>query len=263
MKYFVVSDIHGKEDELNIILEMYNPEEETLVFLGDYIDRGYKNIGVLETIMTMQLLHGRNKVKVLRGNHDALFLDALTGDEGAYATWIMNGGVAVLEEVLAMEEPKDQSTPTPSAWCLPQKDMISLCTKHLLDKIEFLKNRTLLYYQDTSFLFTHAGFNYREEDWRNTKASDFLWIRKHYFKPNKTGLINVFGHTRTTLIRGVTGDNSVWVSPCKTYIGIDGGCAYGGQLNAVVLDSNNLKEMRVYVAEARDTEVQVMSKSLE
>lgn len=246
MKYFVVSDIHGKASELDLVLKEYNPAEEVLIFLGDYIDRGANGLGVLETIMTMCLLHGRSKVKVLRGNHDNLLLDTLAGDEEAYATWLFNGGNKFLEEILQVEN----TTEFTSSWDISQRDVINLCMKHIPDKVDFLKTQTLLYYQDSSFLFTHAGFNSLKEDWRETSTDDFLWIRDHYRKPNNTGYINIFGHTRTSVIRGDKGDKSVWISPCKTYIGIDGGCAYGGQLNAVVLDSENLENLTVHLVES-------------
>lgn len=182
----------------------------------------------------------------MRGNHDNLLLDALAGDEDAYATWLVNGGNVFLEEILKLENSNEFT----SAWGISQRDLVKLCMKHIPDKIDFLKTQTLLYYQDSSFLFTHAGFNSFKDDWRETKASEFLWIRDHYRRPNNTGFINIFGHTRTSVIRGDREDKSVWLSPCKTYIGIDGGCAYGGQLNAVVLDSENPDNLIVHLVES-------------
>lgn len=256
MKYFVISDIHGSAQELNAMLEKYNPDEEKLIFLGDYIDRGTGSLEVLETIMTMYLLHGQDRVKVLRGNHDNLLLELLQGDKIAYSTWINNGGVKMATEILDLEYP---TTKPLSVWTIGQCKMVTLINKHISDKVEFLKNCTLLSYQDDQFLFTHAGFDSLLEDWRDTNDSDFMWIRKHYLKPNVTGYINIFGHTRTSIIRGDESNKAIWVSPCKAYIGIDGGCSYGGQLNAIVLNSENPQNLTVHVVKTGETEVQTQN----
>lgn len=259
MKYYVVSDIHGCKEELDIILEKYNPAEETLIFLGDYIDRGKDSLGVLETVMTMYLLHGHDKVKVIRGNHDQMFLDSVAGDKNAYSDLKYNGGIKFLMEIIEVAYPKKKPL-----WLhtIRQDILMKVCKENIPGIIDFLKKQTLLYYHDSSFAFTHAGFDFKKEDWRDTSRDDFLWIRKHFFGPNNTGLINIFGHTRTSTIRGNKDDHSVWVSPCKTFIGIDGGCAYGGQLNAIVIDSENPTELTVYAVQTGKTIVETKQLSL-
>lgn len=83
-----------------------------------------------------------------------------------------------------------------------------------------------------NLLLTHAGFNSSSSDLAQSISHDFLWIREYYLRPNKTPYVNVFGHTPTLLIHK---RHDVWVSNDRTYIGIDGACAFGGQLNAVLL----------------------------
>lgn len=78
----------------------------------------------------------------------------------------------------------------------------------------------------------HAGFESNSSNLADTTDNDFLWIRDHYERPNQTPYVNVFGHTPTKLIHKT---DDVWVSEDHTYIGIDGGCVYGGQLNGVLL----------------------------
>lgn len=252
MKYFVVSDIHGSNLELHVILDKYNPEEEMLIFLGDYIDRGQDSVGVLQTLMTLHAKYGQDRVKFIRGNHDQMFLDALIGDREAYHDFAHNGGMKFVSQVLDLEYGDNKPFYVDA---LPAKKQMALCQKHLAKEISFLENQTLPYYQGTSFLFTHAGFDSNKEDWRETSLFDFRWIRKHYYRPNTTGYINIFGHTRTSSIRGDKTNRDIWISPCQTYIGIDGGCSYGGQLNAIVVDSENSSDLIVYEVQHGGTTV--------
>lgn len=50
-KVFVIGDIHGSFDLLEKLLTYWNPEEEQLVFLGDYIDRGPDSLKVLKKLL--------------------------------------------------------------------------------------------------------------------------------------------------------------------------------------------------------------------
>ncbi|MGE7673461.1 hypothetical protein ACQKMV_07745 [Lysinibacillus sp. NPDC094403] len=98
--------------------------------------------------------------------------------------------------------------------------------------VAFLMNivYTSLYIGDV--LFTHAGFESSFVDLSETTDYDFLWIRDHYLHPNKTPFVNVFRHTPTKLIHQ---SDDIWLSADEKYIAIDGGCVFGGQLNALLL----------------------------
>jgi serine/threonine protein phosphatase 1 len=68
---FAIGDIHGDIEHLFLLLSRL-PElgaSDTLVFLGDYVDRGPRSAEVVEYVCTM---HRRTKAKVvaLRGNHE-------------------------------------------------------------------------------------------------------------------------------------------------------------------------------------------------
>src|SRR5712691_2838582 len=49
----VVGDIHGRRDRLDRVLEQL-PEERTLVFLGDYVDRGPQSRGVITRLIDVE-----------------------------------------------------------------------------------------------------------------------------------------------------------------------------------------------------------------
>jgi len=74
MKYYVFPDIHGRNDLLQAALSFVyeqNPNGGKIVFLGDYIDRGSDNVGVLETVMNPP--EGWEFV-TLKGNHESMFV---------------------------------------------------------------------------------------------------------------------------------------------------------------------------------------------
>lgn len=215
---FVVSDIHGMHEHLLDILKYWN-EEDHLVFLGDYVDRGTNSYGVLNTVMT---LHKQfpEKVHVMWGNHEQLFISALKNPELDSTGFLRNGGVETLTSFLhQLKEDYDGNA---------VKALATIRT-HFREEIRYINS--LNYYTIIGdVLFTHAGF--LTEDLNKTMPLDFLWVREHYTKPNTTKYVNVFGHTP---VRRIHASDDVWVSEDKKYIGIDGGCFGTGQLNAILI----------------------------
>ncbi|GAK02244.1 serine/threonine protein phosphatase [Geomicrobium sp. JCM 19037] len=63
---FIIGDIHGNYDELLQLLTHWDPATETLIFLGDYIDRGPDSLQVVRHVM--QLV--KEGAIALKGNHE-------------------------------------------------------------------------------------------------------------------------------------------------------------------------------------------------
>jgi len=88
-----IGDIHGCDIALNILLEELAPRaEDLLIVLGDVIDRGPNTRSCID-----RLLELRNNCRVihLMGNHEEMFLDALSGGEWA-DSWPQYGGREML-----------------------------------------------------------------------------------------------------------------------------------------------------------------------
>jgi len=88
-----VGDIHGRLDLLDVFLESVRGTQATVVLLGDLIDRGPDDLGVLERVE--KLLEepeawGLEAAYALRGNHEQLFLHACEGYD--VGLWAQNGG---------------------------------------------------------------------------------------------------------------------------------------------------------------------------
>ena len=67
---FVIGDLHGQFRDLRLILaRMGDPEEQTLVFLGDYVDRGSQGLETALLLLALKTLYPE-QVYLLRGNHE-------------------------------------------------------------------------------------------------------------------------------------------------------------------------------------------------
>ena len=70
-RVLVVGDIHGMYEKLIMLMEkiQFDPEEDLLVFLGDYVDRGPDSVQCLQYVYDLQ--HSSpDSVVCLLGNHE-------------------------------------------------------------------------------------------------------------------------------------------------------------------------------------------------
>ncbi len=76
----MISDIHGCLEQLNELLEVakYHCNEDQLILLGDYVDRGPRSRETVDRVMELVRHHG---AIALKGNHDDRWVD-----------FILNGG---------------------------------------------------------------------------------------------------------------------------------------------------------------------------
>src|SRR5881392_2004179 len=75
---FAIGDIHGDLTALHTLFERLPAltDEDTVVFLGDYIDRGPESAGVVEFVRKLED-RGPAKVVALRGNHEDAWLQVI------------------------------------------------------------------------------------------------------------------------------------------------------------------------------------------
>ena len=89
MPTYAIGDIHGNLDELNNLLELVLPRlkpQDTLVFLGDYIDRGPDSKGCIERIVQLKA-RAHCTVVTLLGNHEQWMLRTL--DNPTRNSWLL------------------------------------------------------------------------------------------------------------------------------------------------------------------------------
>ena len=73
---YAMSDIHGCLEQLKEKMSLVDLDgNNKLLFLGDYIDYGPESGGVLHFVYDLQNRYGRDRVVVLKGNHEAMLLE--------------------------------------------------------------------------------------------------------------------------------------------------------------------------------------------
>ena len=83
-KYYCIPDIHGMNELLQKALSFIydeNPTGGKIIFLGDYIDRGPDNLGVLDTVMNPPAYWD---FVCLKGNHEAMFVNSYLNRDRFY-----------------------------------------------------------------------------------------------------------------------------------------------------------------------------------
>jgi Calcineurin-like phosphoesterase len=202
-KTYAIGDIHGSLAKLRGLVALgerdAGGEPMTLVFIGDYIDRGPDSRGVVDYVMGLEARLGANAI-ALKGNHEELAVAAADGSV-SIGNWLLNGGDKTLLNygvASARELPADHL-----AW--------------------FRSLR--LSFDDGQRLFVHAGIDPgRPLD--DQDAHDLVWIREPFlFDERDHGRLIVHGHTP---VRTGTPDLRA------NRLNIDTAAVYGGPLTAAV-----------------------------
>lgn len=221
MNIFVISDIHGMYKKFEELLTYWNPEAK-LVLLGDLVDRGPQSLEVIRKAMELKATY-KDQIILCKGNHDEMLLEYIKLPLVQHKLYLPIGGRQTMMSFMEVAPKKIKE--------LNSMEHAYYVQEHFAEELAFLESGKL-YEIIGDVLFTHAGFESTFAELSETTDDDFLWIRDHYLHPNKTPFVNVFGHTPTRLIHQ---SDDIWLSADEKYIAIDGGCVFGGQLNALLL----------------------------
>ncbi|HLM55683.1 MAG TPA: metallophosphoesterase family protein [Pyrinomonadaceae bacterium] len=232
MSTFVVGDIHGRRSQLRRLLDMLprEPARDTLVLLGDLIDRGEDVPGTVADVMELREQSPDGRVVILRGNHEQMLLDFLAD---GHPLW--------LHPAVGSGETFEQYTSDPlgdelrSWWEEAQRRLSdSLPPAH----VEFFRSLPL-FYEDEHAFYVHAGLD-GEKHPRETDSRHLLWTRNPDFYKHYYGKPCVFGHTPTPLLPllGRIGRHGIYIA--HSAIGIDTGYDYVSPLSCLQLPDFNL-----------------------
>ena len=165
-----IGDIHGCSVELFALIEAIDPQpDDTIITLGDYVDRGLDSNGVLGLLIALS--NCGHLVPIL-GNHDELMLHA-RDSESDFQYWLNIGGDTALDSY------GDNST------------LEQIPTEHF----QFLE-RCVPYFETDTHFFVHA--NYDPElplDQMDDDTLRWLSLRDSIPEPHFSGKIAVVGHT--------------------------------------------------------------------
>lgn len=193
-----IGDIHGCSLALAALLEVLRLEtEDTLVLLGDYVDRGIDSKGVLDQLMA---LGERCHLVPLLGNHEEIMLRARE-NRSNLRFWINCGGDAALDSY-------------------GDTGRIDLVPRSHFQFLESCQR----YYETDSHVFLHA--NYKPQV-PITKLDDHTirWLSLRDYVPSArhcSGKTVIVGHTPQAEILDL-----------GHLICLDTGCCLGGWLTAL------------------------------
>ncbi len=168
-----ISDIHGCLTALDKLLELIDPQpQDTLVGIGDYVDRGPQSRGVLERLMALER---QTHLVPLLGNHDEMMLAVCEGREDLAADWLVFGGEATLASFGAAA-PADVARGFPA---------------HL----DFIR-RCRLFYETDRYFFVHGNY-VAELPLDQQPREALLWRSLKYGPPGPhcSGKTAIVGHT--------------------------------------------------------------------
>ena len=229
MNFFAIGDIHGCLSQLtslhkNILnYDKFNPRNDLLIYLGDYIDRGKYSKEVIDQILKLR----SNNIKTinLMGNHDEFMIDFILNKKNNIKNWVNFGadqtfrsyGVEVVEYI------KDGF----------DDEVVDKLRNTLLNKmdnthLDFFKNLEISYSSE-NYLFVHAGID-PDKKLSEQSEKDYLWSRseKFFSKDFKSEKIIVHGHTPE---ENIIND--------AFRINIDSGCYFSGKLSCACLSDAN------------------------
>ncbi|HPU90525.1 MAG TPA: metallophosphoesterase family protein [Spirochaetota bacterium] len=204
---YIVGDIHGMADKLRGLVQIIEPhltDDDTIVFIGDYIDRGPSPYEVVEFLVRLADTYN---VVFLKGNHEDLFLRYVSGrdPDGVY---LFNGGSYTIQSYRA------------------HGGVHRLPARH-----EEFFNRLRMYHEGSGYIAVHAGLNPDTARLAEQTEHDMLWIREAFYRSSyRWPATVVFGHTPTMQL---TGSQEVYVNDEINIIGIDTGAVYGGPLTCL------------------------------
>jgi serine/threonine protein phosphatase 1 len=221
-RIYAIGDIHGRDDLLEELLAKIGrdamdsgPDRPTLVFLGDYIDRGVHSREVIDRLMTIP--KRQFDTYYLRGNHESALLTFLDRPETG-ATWLTLGGRETMFSY-GVRAPGPNASET-EFWRAAAALRAAIPPAHM----EFL-TRLDLYVRLGDYLFVHAGLR-PGRPLAKQAQEDILEIRTPFLKSRaRWPFVIVHGHSPVAQATRLAGR-----------IALDTGAFATGRLSAVRLD---------------------------
>jgi len=227
-----VGDIHGRCAQLHNLIAMLprNPDEDTLVFLGDLIDRGADAPGCVELVFNM-CRDNPDRVICLRGNHEQMLIDFIDGFQTIWLTPV-TGGERTFEQYTGQSVKVDSEQDLEDTRLALEQSIPS-------DHLDFI-HQLPLFHEDEYAIYVHAGLDGRKHP-RDSSPLALLWSRDMEFYKNYKGKPCVFGHTPTPLLplRGRLGRHGLYIS--HSAIGLDTGYNHQSPLSCL-----SLPDFRLY-----------------
>ncbi len=172
-RHLAIGDIHGCFDALLLLADFVGlREDDVIVTLGDYVDRGPDSSAVLDWLIHR---HQTGRLRPLRGNHDIMMLKA-RDSKSEYCRWLEVGGDAALRSYAQVENDRGSLADVPEHhW-------------------HFLSDCLLPYFETETHFFVHANA-YPDIDLPDQPDFMLYWEHIRNPPPHSSGKVMICGHT--------------------------------------------------------------------
>ena len=172
-RHLAIGDIHGCINALRSLVDSVALRpDDTIVTLGDYVDRGPDSSAVLSFIIELGKTH---HLVPLRGNHEIMMLDSRE-KKTWFLAWMRFGGDATLRSYSRSAENPGSFADIPDS------------------HIDFLENDLVSYYECETHFFVHANADANIALKDQTDPA-LYWRRYNNPELHCSGKIMVCGHT--------------------------------------------------------------------
>jgi serine/threonine protein phosphatase 1 len=242
-----IGDVHGDLEALERLLPrlplLY--AEDTLLFLGDYVDRGPNPAGVVRRVRALPL-ETPARVVFLRGNHEDAWLKACREGAPEFVIPRGNGCYTTYRSFTGGPPPSREEDPTAD-------ELRAMATGSFLPEELVSWMKTLpFFHEDEHAIYVHAGLPLEGERWLHPsevkETKPLLWQRSRTFYQSYAGKRVVFGHTPVKRLpqeqSTFTPADELDVYLTDHLVGLDTGAGMGGFLSAVELPSCRILDSR-------------------
>ena len=180
-RILVISDMHGNFERLLSVFRKtkWNNDEDFLILLGDYVDRGPENMRCLRWAMEMST---KKNVVALRGNHEEMMLAYYLAEQDSYI-WLPNGGDKTKREL--------------DEWQKTDPDAKKKVLMFIAERPYYHKMTV----NGETYIFCHAGLK-PNVPFEEQTTEDLLWIREEFYREYKGKEKVVVGHTPVQYLIG-------------------------------------------------------------
>jgi serine/threonine protein phosphatase 1 len=257
---YAMSDIHGCIEELEKKMELVDLSgNNRIVFLGDYIDYGDSSCQVLQYLWELQKKNGEDKIIVLKGNHEQMFLEWIddyrnpfpdgTEDLITFNDWLRTDfeyGANTISTFVSEQQMDflNQISRTSSLETI-SKEAVQMILSNHTDLIRWIRNMPA-YYDADDQIFVHAGVDEEAGEYWMWGTSDYLLLGKFPASKGKFYKTIVAGHVGTGT-RDLANDRSyhdVYYDGESHYY-IDGSVYKGGKLLLLGYDESDGKYYQI------------------
>jgi serine/threonine protein phosphatase 1 len=243
-----IGDIHGDFVHLTALVDSLPTLSagDTMVFVGDYVDRGPQSKEVVDFLRTGLPSRTKAKIVLLRGNHEDGWIKVRRQGWVEFALPSGNGCLPTLRSFRGQPMPKPDELPGTDEF----KALLT-GTFFPQDVVPWMESLPV-FYEDEHAIYVHAGLPKVNGRWAHpselTDPKPLMWQRTEEFYRSYQGKRVVFGHTVAEALpqelSGYTAEDKTDVFCRDNLIGLDTRCGHGGFLTAVELPKLVIYESR-------------------